>query len=85
MCRDCARRLGADGRAIRASLRLALATSRWSKVRLVETGCFSLCPRRGQVLATERRVGDRRLLVVAPGGAVEPALDYLLRPGRADV
>jgi hypothetical protein len=34
------------------------------------------------VLATVRKIGDRRLLVVEPGAAVEPALDYLLGPGR---
>ncbi|HEX4711170.1 hypothetical protein [Phenylobacterium sp.] len=82
MCRKCARKLGPDGRAFRRSLRQALESSRWGKVRLAETGCFSLCPKRGQVLATVRKIGDRRLLVVEPGAAVEPALDYLLGPGR---
>jgi len=79
MCRDCTRRLGPEGQVIRQALTRALETSRWGRVRLRKTGCFSLCPRRGQVLAAIPRGGERRLLVVTPGMPVEPALDYLLR------
>jgi hypothetical protein len=32
------------------------------------------------VLATSRKPGDRRLLVVEPDADIEHALDYLLRP-----
>jgi hypothetical protein len=82
MCRKCARRLGPDGKAMRKSLKRALKTHRWGKVRLVQRSCFSLCPKRGEVLAAVRTIGERRLLVIEPGEALEPALDYLLEPPR---
>jgi hypothetical protein len=80
MCAKCARRLGSDGKAIRKSLKRALKRSPWAEARLEETDCFSLCPKWGQVLATSRKPGDRRLLVVEPDADIEHALDYLLRP-----
>jgi hypothetical protein len=82
ICGKCARKLGPDGKVIRRSLKQALRSSCWAKVRLVDTRCFSLCPKGGQVLATVRRIGDRRLLVVEPGFDTENALDYLLRLRR---
>jgi hypothetical protein len=80
MCAKCARKLGPGGKAIRKSLKRALESGRWGKARLVKTGCFSLCPKRGQVLAAFRRPGDRRLVVVAPGFELAHAIDYLLQP-----
>ena len=83
MCRKCARKLGPEGKAIRKSLKQALKNARWPDVRLQKTDCFSLCPKGGQILASLRPRGERRLLVVEPGFVVEDALDYLLRaPAR---
>lgn len=78
MCGKCTRKLGSDGKALRKSLKHALKKSCWAKVRLIKAGCFSLCPKGGQVLVTVRKLGDRRLLVVEPGFAIENALNYLL-------
>jgi hypothetical protein len=78
MCGKCARKLGKDGKAIRKSLKRALKGGAWGKARLEETGCFSLCPKHGQVLAAFRRPRDRRLVVIQPGADIGPALDYLL-------
>jgi hypothetical protein len=52
MCGKCSRKLGSDGKAIRKALKQALKSRRWGKVRLVEMSCFSLCPKRRQVLAS---------------------------------
>ncbi len=82
MCGKCARKLGANGKALRTALRQALKTGRWGRVQLAQTRCFSLCPNGGQVLAAVRKIGERRLLVVQPAAAVESALDYLLAPPR---
>lgn len=80
LCRKCARRLGPAGKKSRKTLKRALKATPWGKVRLVETGCFSLCPKRAQVLATLRPRGERRVAVVEPGFDTERVIDYLLRP-----
>jgi hypothetical protein len=77
-CGKCRRKLGADGKAIRKALKHALKGGRWGKVRLVETRCFSLCPKRRQVLASARSLSDHRLLVIQTTSSVEAALTYLL-------
>jgi hypothetical protein len=77
-CRKCVRRLGAQGKAIRKALKRDLK-AREPRPNLKEAGCYSLCPRRGQVLATYRKGGERRLVVVESPVAVPPAVDYLLR------
>jgi hypothetical protein len=82
LCRKCARRLGPAGKKSRKTLKRALKTTPWGKVRLVETGCFSLCPRRAQVLATLRPRGERRVAVVEPGFDADRVIDYLLKPPR---
>jgi len=78
VCKKCSRKLGPAGKAMRKSLKQALKTRRWGKARLVTTGCFSLCPKRRQVLASARSLGAHRLLVVEEAFSVEEALDYLL-------
>jgi hypothetical protein len=78
LCAKCARRLGKDGKAIRKSAKRALKSNVWGKAKLEETGCFSLCPKHGVVLAAFRRPRERRLVVVQPGADIGHALDYLL-------
>ncbi len=80
VCEKCRRRLGPSGKAIRKTLKQALKTKRWGKVRLVKTGCFSICPKRRQVLASSRSLGEHRVLVVEEKASVEEALVYLLGP-----
>jgi len=80
VCGKCSRKLGPAGKAIRKDLKQALKTRRWGKVRLVKTGCMSICPKRRQVLASARSLGERRVLVIAENASVEESLDYLLGP-----
>jgi hypothetical protein len=82
ICGKCSRKLGPDGKAMRKALKTALKSRRWGKARLLETRCFSLCPKRRQVLASARTLSEGRLLVVKPGFAVEAALVALLGPPR---
>lgn len=77
-CGKCRRKLGADGKAIRKAMKRALKSGRWGNVRLVETKCFSLCPKRRQVLASGRSLSESRLLVIQDKSSVEAALGYLL-------
>lgn len=82
VCAKCAKRQGIGAKAVRGGLRRALkADRRGRKVRVVETGCLGLCPKRSLTLATAGSLGAGRLLVLDP--ALEPAamLDALL-PGR---
>jgi hypothetical protein len=53
-------------------------------VRLVETRCFDLCPKRRVVIASARTLAHRRLLVVEPGLAPDAALDRLLAAPPTD-
>ncbi len=46
----------------------------------MKTGCFSICPKRRQVLASSRSLGEHRVLVVEEKASVEEALVYLLGP-----
>jgi len=80
VCEKCRRRMGPAGKTVRKGLKQALKTRRWGKVRLVETGCFSICPKRRQVLASPRSLGEHRVLVIEENASVEAALDYLLGP-----
>ncbi|MEO8811701.1 MAG: hypothetical protein ABI376_02160 [Caulobacteraceae bacterium] len=65
---------------MRKALKATLDGEGRKGVRLVETGCFSLCLARGRVLATTGQKRDRRLIVIQPGAAIEPALAYLQAP-----
>lgn len=87
VCAKCAKRQGVGAKAVRGGLKRALkADRRGRKVRVVETGCLGLCPKRSLTLATAGSLGAGRLLVLDP--ALEPAamLDALLparHPGDA--
>lgn len=85
VCGKCARKLKGAGKPIAKALKGELKSRRWGRVRVVETRCFDLCPKRRQVLASHRTLADRRLLVVEPGFSPEDALVRLLGPPlRAD-
>ena len=83
VCGKCARKLGNGGgvKGVKSRLKAVLKHRRWGKVRVVETRCLDLCPKRRQVLASARTLAERRLLVVDPGFDAEVALVQLLGPG----
>ncbi len=85
ICGKCAKKFpdprGAKG--VRSALKKALKGRRWGKVRVVETKCFDLCPKRRVVLASGRTLADKRLVVVDAGFSAEDALTQLLGPPSA--
>jgi hypothetical protein len=84
VCAKCAKKLpgrpGAKG--VRAVFKDALKrlgpTKGWGKVQIVQAGCFDLCPKRRQVLASGRTLANGRLVVVDATLEPEAALDLLL-------
>jgi hypothetical protein len=82
VCSKCARKFpGAkNAKAVAKTLKSGLKDRRWGKVRVVETRCFDLCPKRRQVLASGRTLADHRLVVVEPGFDRDAALEALLGP-----
>ena len=82
VCGKCARKFKGAGRPVAKELKAALKDRRWGKVRVVETKCFDLCPKRRQVLASHRTLADHRLVVVEHGFSVEQALRALLGPPK---
>ena len=83
VCGKCARKFKGAGKPVAKALKAELKGRRWGKVRVVETKCFDLCPKRRQVLASHRTLADHRLIVVEPGFSPEDALLALLGPPRA--
>jgi hypothetical protein len=86
VCGKCAKKFpGAkNAKGVAKRLKALLKTRRWGRVRVVETRCFDLCPKRRQVLASARTLAERRLVVVEPGFDAEAALTELLGPGAAE-
>jgi hypothetical protein len=80
VCGKCARKFPGGRKAVKKALKAELKSRRWGKVRLVETRCFDLCPKRRQVLASARTLGRQRLVVVEPGFEAGAALEELLGP-----
>ena len=78
ICRKCIKRLGAEGKAVRKTVKHVIDGGRYHGAEMVKTDCFGLCPRDGVVLATSRRADDRRLVVVQPTSQLEDAAAYLL-------
>jgi hypothetical protein len=84
ICSKCAKKLpgrpGAKG--VRAVLKDALKrlgpTKGWGKVRIIQAGCFDLCPKRRQVLASGRTLANGRLVVVDANLEPDAALEALL-------
>jgi len=82
VCGKCARKFPGEKNAkgVAKRLKAALKDRRWGKVRVVETRCFDLCPKRRQVLASGRTLAEHRLVVVEPGFDIDAALGRLLGP-----
>ena len=82
VCGKCARKFKGAGKPVAKALKAELKDRAWGKVRVVETKCFDLCPKRRQVLASHRTLADHRLVVVEPGFSPRDALRALLGPPR---
>ena len=82
VCAKCARKFKGAGKPVAKHLKAELKSGRWGKVRVVETKCFDLCPKRRQVLASHRTLADHRLVVVEHGFSPEAALRTLLGDPR---
>lgn len=80
LCGKCSRKLGKDGKDLRRSLKRALKRGRWGRVKLIETRCFSLCPKRRLVLASAASLAVRRLVVAEPDSSIDEMLRLLLGP-----
>ncbi len=87
VCAKCARKLDGEGfgpkgdRSAKKALKRAARSGRWGpRVRIVETACLDLCPRKRQVVAAADALGRGRLLVIAPGADAAEVLDALLPP-----
>jgi hypothetical protein len=82
VCGKCAKKFpGAKtAKGVAKQLKAALKSRRWGKVRVIETRCFDLCPKRRQVLASGLTLAQGRLVVVDPGFDLEAALQELLGP-----
>jgi hypothetical protein len=78
MCGKCRRKLGAKGKSMRKALRAALKHRPVGKVRLIETRCFSLCPKGRIVVASAQTLGEGRLLVLEPGSCADRTVHALL-------
>jgi hypothetical protein len=78
MCIKCCKKLDTEGKPLRKSVKAAIRNAYGEDVELEKVGCFSLCPKGGQVLATNG-ANDRRLLIVQPGSNIERAVAYLLQ------
>ena len=83
VCGKCARKFKGAGKPVAKQLKAVLKDRRWGKVRVVETNCFDLCPKRRQVLASPRTLAEHRLVVVEPGFSPEAALIALLGQPKA--
>jgi predicted metal-binding protein len=84
VCAKCAKKLpGRPGpKGVRAVLKDALKRlgpgKDWGQVRIVQAGCFDLCPKRRQVLASGRTLAQSRLVVMDASLNADAALDALL-------
>lgn len=85
VCGKCAKKFpdAKKAKGVAKRLKALLKARRWGKVRVVETRCFDLCPKRRQVLASGRTLAERRLVVVEPGFDPQVALTELLGPPSA--
>jgi len=85
VCRKCSRKLdggfGKDGAAtLRSELKLALhEAGRRRQVRVVETGCFSVCPKRAISVMQGSRPGE---VLVVPAGTEATEVLRRLDPMR---
>ncbi len=80
LCSKCAKTFPDDrgAKGVRSALKSALKSRRWGKVRVVETKCLDLCPKRRLVLASGVLLASQKLLVVDAGFDIDAALVQLL-------
>ncbi len=86
LCSKCARRFPDDrgAKGVRSALKSALKSRRWGKVRVVETKCLDLCPKRRLVLASASTLFNHKLVVVDAGFDADAALTQLLGAPSGD-
>ncbi|MFE1600163.1 (2Fe-2S) ferredoxin domain-containing protein [Methylobacterium sp. ID0610] len=83
VCAKCAKRQGSGGKAVRKDLKRAFKRTRPDrKVRVVETGCLGLCPKRSLTFATAASLRAGRLVVIDPATEAE-AMAQVLVPESA--
>jgi predicted metal-binding protein len=75
VCRKCAKKF--PDRKFSKRLEKAAKDRRWRGVRIMETGCFDLCPKRRQVVTSPALMAQGRLMVVQPGTEPEAVLEAL--------
>ena len=90
VCGKCARKLDGEGfgrrgrQSLAKALKAELKSGLWgAKVRVVETSCLKLCPKRRQVVTAPHELAAGRLLVAEPGLPATAVLDRLLGPALA--
>lgn len=77
VCAKCRRKAG--GKPLRKTLKRALKSGAWGrKVRVVETSCLDLCPKRRIAVATGAQLAAGRIAVVDRDAQAEAVLDALL-------
>lgn len=74
-----------DRKALRSDLKHALKKSGCRDVRVIATGCFDLCPKRGVTIARGRDLGDPpRLYVLDNADGVDTARRWLVADTAED-
>jgi predicted metal-binding protein len=86
VCSKCAKKFpdGRGAKGVRSALKSALKSRRWGKVRVVETKCMDLCPKRRLVLASGTTLSNHKLVVVDAGFDADAALTQLLGAPSCD-
>jgi hypothetical protein len=79
VCKKCAKKF--PDRKFRKRLEKAAKDRRWRGVRVMETGCFDLCPKGRQVVASPALMAAGRLMVVERGTEPEAVLQALFGAG----
>lgn len=78
VCEKCGRRAGR--KSLKSDLKAGLkASSTHRRVKVVESGCLGVCPKRGIALATPAALARGRLFVLGEDAPVQDAVDALLR------
>ena len=79
VCTKCMKRQ--DRREVRKALKSGLKAAGRRDVRVIASGCFDLCPKRGLTLARGRDLGDAaKLHVLDNGDDVDVAVRWILTP-----
>ncbi|WP_407520212.1 (2Fe-2S) ferredoxin domain-containing protein [Methylobacterium oryzisoli] len=85
VCAKCAKRQGVRAKAVRGDIKRELKRGQpGRKVRVVETGCLGLCPKRSLTFATTASLRAGRLIVVDPATAPDALVQALVPAPAAD-